>query len=138
MAPGAHDRKPLLALVEQAQLVYLLSRYPRKQVLDDAADVAKLEAGLEGMRTHAKALSSGMRERHAAIDWDELAKKADTPELAWRKAKRFAPTVLRELMPELKDVPEAAFFVTPETPAKKTTKKTAASTAAKPRSRKAR
>ena len=43
MALSVRDKKALLALVEKAQLVYLLTRYPKKQVLDDPTDVEKLE-----------------------------------------------------------------------------------------------
>ena len=118
MAVSARDKKALLALVEQAQLVYLLSRYPKKQVLDDAGDAKRLEDGLAGMRATAKDLSAATRERVTAVAWGELDKKADTPDLAWRKAKRLAPTVLRELVPLLAGEPEAAFFLRPETPVK--------------------
>jgi hypothetical protein len=116
MALAARDKKTLLTLVEQAQLVYLLSRYPKKQVLDDAADAARLEDGLEGMRLAAKELPERIKAGHALIPWDELAKKPDSIELAWRRAKRVAPTVIREMAPLLEGEPEAAFFLKPETP----------------------
>ena len=116
MAVAPRDKKTLLQLIEQAQLVYLLTRYPKKRVLDDAADVKRLEAGLEGMRTAAKALPAAVKERHAMIPWDELADRPDTPDLAWRRAKRIAPTAIRELMPLLAGEPEAAFFLRPEAP----------------------
>lgn len=118
VAVSARDKKALLTLVEQAQLVYLLSRYPKKQVLDDAGDVKKLEDGLAGMRAAAKDLSAATRTRVTAVAWDELDKTADTPDLAWRKVKRLAPTVLRELVPLLEGEPEAAFFLRPEAPAR--------------------
>ena len=35
MAVPARDKKALLTLLEQAQLVYLFTRLPKKQVLDD-------------------------------------------------------------------------------------------------------
>ncbi|HYK97389.1 MAG TPA: hypothetical protein VEU77_03250 [Candidatus Acidoferrales bacterium] len=114
MALSARDKKALLALVEQAQLVYLLTRYPKKQVLDDAGDEKKLEDGLAGLRAAAKDISSATKERASAVAWEELDKTADTPDLAWRKAKRLAPTVLRELVPLLEGEPEAAFFLRPE------------------------
>jgi hypothetical protein len=114
---AARDKKALLTLIEKAQLVYLLSRYPKKQVLDDVADAAKLEDGLEGMRLAAKDLPERVRSDHALIPWDELAKKPDSIELAWRRAKRVAPTVIREMVPLLEGEPEAAFFLRPE-PAK--------------------
>jgi hypothetical protein len=112
----ARDKKTLLTLIEQAQLVYLLSRYPKKQVLDDAADATRLEDGLEGMRLAAKALPERMKADHALVPWDELAKKPDSIDLAWRRAKRVAPTVIREMAPLLEGEPEAAFFLKPETP----------------------
>ena len=118
MAVSAPDRKALLTLVEQAQVVYLLTRYPKKQVLDDPADVARLEGGLAEMRAAAKQLSAGVREQHSLVPWDELAKKPDSADLAWRRAKRVAPTVLRELVPLLEGLPEAAFFLRPEPLAK--------------------
>lgn len=116
MALAARDKKALLTLIEQAQLVYLLSRYPRKQVQGDAADAKKLEDGLEGMRLAAKDVPARIKEGHAVIPWDELAKKPDTPELAWRRAKRVSPTVIREMVPLLEGEPEAAFLFRPEAP----------------------
>src|SRR6185503_20191449 len=113
MAVAPRDKKTLLQLVEQAQLVYLLTRYPKKRVLDDAEDVKRLEDGLDGMRNAAKALPSSLKQGHAMIPWDELAEKPDTPDLAWRRAKRVAPTALRELVPLLEGEPEAAFFLRP-------------------------
>lgn len=130
MPAPTRDRKPLLTLVEKAQLVFLLTRYPKKQVLDDPKDVARLEEGLAQLRAAAKDLSARFREEHGAIQWDELAKKPDDAELAWRRAKRVTPTVVRELMPLLEGEPEAAFFLRPEaakprtTTAKKTRKAT--------------
>jgi hypothetical protein len=129
MAVAARDKKTLLQLIEQAQLVYLLTRYPKKRVLDDAEDVRRLEGGLDGMRTAAKALASPLKQSHAMIPWDELAEKPETPDLAWRRAKRIAPTALRELMPLLEGEPEAAFFLRPEAPK---TKAKAAKGRAKP------
>ena len=121
---STRDKKALLALIEKAQLVYLLTRYPKKQVLDDAGDVAKLENGLADMRAAAKDLSAKIRDDHALVRWDELAKTPDSPELAWRVAKRVTPTVIRELMPLLEGEPEAAFFLRPEAPAKRSRAKT--------------
>jgi hypothetical protein len=123
MALAARDKKTLLTLIEKAQLVYLLSRYPKKQVLDDAADAARLEDGLEGMRLAAKGLPERIKADHALIPWDELAKKPDSIELAWRRAKRVAPTVIRAMAPLLAGEPEAAFFLKPETPKERKTAK---------------
>ncbi|OLC54913.1 MAG: hypothetical protein AUH85_10550 [Chloroflexi bacterium 13_1_40CM_4_68_4] len=113
MALAARDKKTLLTLIEQAQLVYLLSRYPKKQVLDDVGDAAKLEAGLEGMRLAAKELPARIKSDHALIPWDELAQKPDSP------------TVIREMAPMLAGEPEAAFFLRPEAPKERTARKTA-------------
>ena len=124
MVLSARDKKALLTLIEQAQLVYLLTRYARRKVLDDPADVKRLADRMAGMRAAAKALSAALRSSHAAIAWDELAQTPDTPELLWRRAKRLAPIVLRELMALLEGEPEAAFFLRPEkaAPEKKTAK----------------
>jgi hypothetical protein len=113
MALSARDKKALLALLEQAQLVYLLTRLPKKQVLDDDKDVARLDEGLAAMRTAARDLSGSLRESHTGVQWDELAEKPDTPELLWRRAKRVGPQVLRQLRPLLAGEPEAAFMLDP-------------------------
>jgi hypothetical protein len=113
MAVSARDKKTLLALLEQAQLVYLLTRLPKRQVLDDAKDVARLEEGLAAMRAGAADLSPALRKQHTAVQWDELAEKPDSPDLLWRRAKRVGPQVLRELRPLLEGEPEAAFMLDP-------------------------
>lgn len=118
MPLAGRDKKALLALIEHAQPVYLLTRYPKKQVLDDKADVKRLHDGLGGMRAAAKALPTALKERHAMIPWDELAQEPDSADLLWRRAKRIAPTVIRELTPLLEGEPEAAFFLRPEEPKK--------------------
>ena len=120
MALSARDKKALLALLEQAQLVYLLTRLPKKQVLDDDKDVARLEEGLAAMRAAARDLSPSLRETHTAVQWDELGEKPDSTDLLWRRAKRVGPQVLRQLRPLLEGEPEAAFMLDPsaETPTK--------------------
>lgn len=123
MAVSARDKKALLALLEQAQLVYLLTRLPKKQVLDDAKDVARLEQGLAGMRAAARDLSASLRENHGGVQWDELAEKPDNPDLLWRRAKRLGPQVIRQLRPLLAGEPETAFMLDP---AAETMKKAAA------------
>jgi hypothetical protein len=123
MPLAGRDKKALLALIEHAQPVYLLTRYPKKQVLEDKADVRRLQDGLEGMRDAAKALPAALKERHAMIPWDELAHEPDSDDLLWRRAKRIAPTVLRELTPLLEGEPEAAFFLRPEEPKKRSVAK---------------
>jgi len=120
VAVSAHDKKTLLALLEHAQLVYLLTRLPKKQVLDDPKDVARLEEGLAGMREAARDLSASLRDTHTAVQWDELAAKPDSPDLLWRRAKRVGPQVLRVMRPLLAGEPETAFMLDPtaETKAK--------------------
>jgi hypothetical protein len=113
MAVPARDKKALLTLLEQAQLVYLLTRLPKKQVLDDPKDVARLEEGLAAMRAAARELSAALREKNTAVQWDELAAKPDSPDLLWRRAKRVGPQVLRVLRPLLDGEPEAAFMLDP-------------------------
>jgi len=120
VAASARDKKTLLALLEHAQLVYLLTRLPKKQVLDDPKDVARLEEGLAGMREAARDLSASLRDTHTAVQWDELAAKPDSPDLLWRRAKRVGPQVLRVMRPLLAGEPETAFMLDPtaETKAK--------------------
>lgn len=113
MAVSARDKKTLLTLLEHAQLVYLLTRLPKKQVLDDPKDVARLEDGLAGMRDAARDLSASLRDTHTAVQWDELAAKPDSPDLLWRRAKRVGPQVLRVLRPLLEGEPETAFILDP-------------------------
>jgi len=113
MAVSARDKKTLLTLLEQAQLVYLLTRLPKKQVLDDPKDVARLEEGLTGMREAAGELSASLRDTHTAVQWDELAAKPDSPDLLWRRAKRVGPQVLRVMRPLLAGEPETAFMLDP-------------------------
>ncbi len=119
MAVSARDKKALLTLLEQAQLVYLLTRLPKKQVLDDPNDVARLEEALAAMRAAARDLSAALRDRHTGVQWDELAAKPDSPELLWRRAKRVGPQVLREMRPLLEGEPEAAFMLDPNADAAK-------------------
>lgn len=114
MALSARDKKALLALLEHAQLVYLLTRYPKKQVLDDEGDVTKLEQGLDAMRDEAKRVSRAVRDRTPDVPWDLVTRKADGPEVSWRVAKRVTPRVLAYLVPLVEGVPEAAFFLRPE------------------------
>ena len=127
MAVSARDKKTLLTLLEQAQLVYLLTRLPKKQVLDDPKDVARLEEGLAGMRDAAGDLSASLRDTHTAVQWDELAAKPDSPDLLWRRSKRVGPQVLRVMRPLLEGEPETAFMLDPaaEVKTKRTDKKPA-------------
>jgi hypothetical protein len=113
VAVSARDKKTLITLLEQAQLVYLLTRLPKKQVLDDPKDVARLEGALDGLRAAAGDLSASLRDTHTAVQWDELAAKPDSPDLLWRRSKRVGPEVLRVMRPLLAGEPETAFMLDP-------------------------
>jgi hypothetical protein len=113
MAVSTRDKKTLLTLLEQAQLVYLLTRLPKKQVLDDPKDVGRLEDALAAMRAAARELSASLRETHTGVQWEELAEKPDSPDLLWRRAKRLGPQVLRVMRPLLAGEPETAFMLDP-------------------------
>ena len=129
MARQAGEKKALLMLLEQAQLVYLLTRFPKKQVLSNPADALRLETGMTKMSAAAKDLSAALRAKQSGVQWDELLATSDSPELSWRRAKRVAPQVLRELRPLLDGEPELAFILDPAAaaPAKKqSVKKTTA------------
>jgi len=132
MAVSARDKQTVLALLEQAQLGYLLTRLPKKQVLDDLKDVARLEESLAAMRAAASDLSASLRETHAGVQWDGLAAKPDGADLLWRRAKRLVPQVLHQLRPLLAGEPEAAFMLDPTA---EVTKKPKVVKTAKPRSR---
>jgi hypothetical protein len=71
------------------------------------------------MRAAARDLSAALREKHTAVQWDELAAKPDSPDLLWRRAKRVGPQVLRELRPLLEGEPEVAFMLDPNAEAAK-------------------
>ena len=130
MARHPGEKKALLTLLEQAQLVYLVTRFPKKQVLGNPADVERLETGMTNMRAAAKELSASLRAKQTGVQWDELLATSDTPDLSWRRAKRVGPQVLREMRPLLDGEPELAFILDPTAaaPTKKqpVTKKTTA------------
>jgi hypothetical protein len=113
VARQAGEKKALLTLLEQAQLVYLTTRFPKKQVLGNPADVERLETGMTKMRAAAKELSASLRAKQTGVQWDELLAPSDSPDLSWRRAKRVGPQVLRELRPLLAGEPELAFILDP-------------------------
>lgn len=118
---SANDRKAVLALLEPAQLVHALTRLPRKTVLDDPADVALLRTRVAAMRAAAEGISTDLRDR-TKVPWLLLQDDRDTPEVLWTTGKKVSPKVMSELLPLVRDVPEAAFFSAPaerETPPKK-------------------
>ena len=127
LVPGltARDRAATLAVLENAQWVYALSRYPKKQVLDDEIDVKMLRDRIGAMRKAAEGISAAQR-RKIDVPWARLEEDPDeTPDMLWTVAKKVTPKVLIEMRPLVSDTPEAAFLITPEAkkPAAKKTKR---------------
>ena len=114
--PGltSRDRAATLAILENAQWVYALSRYPKKQVLDDEIDVKMLRDRIGAMRKAAKELSVAQKKK-VDVPWGRLEDDPDeTPDMLWTVAKKVTPKVLSELRPLVSDTPEAAFLISPE------------------------
>ena len=131
--PGltSRDRAATLALLENAQWVYALGRYPKKQVLDDAVDVKMLRDRISAMRKAAQELSPAQRKR-VDVPWARLEDDPDeTPDMLWTVAKKVTPTLIAELWPLVSDTPEAAFLISPEPNKKTPANKKKASTAHK-------
>ena len=112
MATSDDDRKAALDVLRNAQFVFGLSRYPKKQVLDDPADVKALRERLEAMRTAAKRLSPAQREA-LKVPWADLDAIDSGTEAVWKAAKRATPQLIAELAPLVRDEPEAAFLIAP-------------------------
>ena len=127
MALSASDRRTALEVLRNAQFVYGLSRYPKKQVLDDEIDVRMLRDRIGAMRKAAQELSPAQRKK-IDVPWARLEDDPDeTPDMLWTVAKKVTPKVLAEMRPLVSDTPEAAFLITPEpkkTAARKTPKRT--------------
>jgi len=114
--PGltSRDRAATLAILENAQWVYALSRYPKKQVLDDEIDVKMLRDRIGAMRKAATDLSVAQKKK-VDVPWGRLEEDPDeTPDMLWTVAKKVTPKVLSELRPLVSDTPEAAFLISPE------------------------
>ncbi|MDP9275880.1 MAG: hypothetical protein M3O99_09855 [Chloroflexota bacterium] len=117
----ARDRAAVLAILENAQWVYALGRYPKKQVLDDPVDVKMLRERVEAMRKSAGQVSAAQKKR-LDVPWDKVDAEVDeTPDALWAMAKKVTPKLIAELRPLVSDTPEAAFLISPEkkTPTKK-------------------
>jgi len=131
--PGltSRDRAATLALLENAQWVYALGRYSKKQVLGDAVDVKMLRDRISAMRKAAQELSPAQRKR-VDVPWARLEDDPDeTPDMLWAVAKKVTPKLIAELWPLVSDTPEAAFLISPEPNKKTATNKKKASTARK-------
>ncbi|MEK6226818.1 MAG: hypothetical protein AABM40_11085 [Chloroflexota bacterium] len=125
---SARDRAATLAILENAQWVFTLGRYPKKQVLDDPVDVKMLRDRVEAMRKAAGQLSAAQKKK-IDVPWDKVEAEADeSPDSLWAMAKKVIPKLIAEMRPLVADTPEAAFLISPEkkTPAKKKKKKSAA------------
>lgn len=112
MAILENDRKAALEVLRNAQFVYGLSRYPKKQVLDDPADVKAIRGRLEAMRAAAKGLSSAQRAK-LDVPWADLEAIDSGTEAVWKAAKRATPKIIAQLTPLVRDEPEAAFLIAP-------------------------
>jgi hypothetical protein len=112
---SARDRKAVLALLEPAQLVYGLTRLPRKSALGDPADVQLLRQRLAAMRAAASELSKEVRDR-TKVPWLLLLDDRDSPDQLWVTAKKVTPKLIAELSPLVEGAPEAAFFSVPQQP----------------------
>ena len=109
----ARDRAAVLAVLENAQWVYALGRYPKKQVLDDPVDVKMLRDRVEAMRKAAAALSAAQKKK-LDVPWDKVdAEVEESADALWTMAKKVTPRVLAELRPLVSDTPEAAFLISP-------------------------
>lgn len=119
-------------MLENAQFVYALGRYPKKQVLDDPIDVKTLRDRIAAMRKAAHELSAAQKER-VDVPWDKLAEEGDeAPDALWTVVKKVTPKLIAELRPLVSDAPEAAFLISPE-PGKSTAKKKKKTAAARTR-----
>lgn len=123
MGLTARDRAAALAILENAQWVYALGRYPKKQVLDDPVDVKMLRDRIEAMRRATAELSAAQKKR-LDVPWDTVEDADETPDALWGMAKKVTPKLIAELRPLVSDTPEAAFLISPEKKTK--TKKKAA------------
>jgi hypothetical protein len=121
----ARDRAAVLAVLENAQWVYALSRYPKKQVLDDQVDVKMLRDRISAMREAAQDLSAAQR-KNVDVPWARLEEDPDeTLDMLWIVAKKITPTLIAEMRPLVSDTPEAAFLISPEKKKAPTKKKPA-------------
>ena len=104
----------MLAILENAQWVYALGRYPRKQVLEDPVDLRMLRERVGAMRKAAGELSAAQK-KEIDIPWARLEDDPDeTPEMLWTVAKKVTPKLIAEMRPLVSDTPEAAFLISPE------------------------
>jgi hypothetical protein len=100
-------------MLENAQWVYSLGRYPKKQVLDDPVDMRMLRERVGAMRKAAGELSVAQKKK-IDVPWARLEDDPDeTPEMLWTVAKKVTPTLIAQMRPLVSDTPEAAFLIQP-------------------------
>jgi len=125
----SRDRAAVLAILENAQWVYSLGRYPKKQVIDDPVDLRMLRERVAAMRKAAGDVSAAQKKK-IDVPWARLEEDPDeTPEMLWTVAKKVTPKLIAEMRPLVSDTPEAAFLIAPEKKAAATKKKTKPSVA---------
>jgi hypothetical protein len=130
---SARDRTAVLAMLENAQWVYSLGRYPKKQVLDDPVDVRMLRERIAAMRKAAGEVSAAQKKK-IDVPWARLEEDPDeTPEMLWTVTKKVIPKLIAEMRPLVSDTPEAAFLISPEKKAPATKKVKKKSVAARKR-----
>ncbi len=101
-------------MLENAQWVYSLGRYPKKQVLDDPVDVRMLRERVGAMRKAAGNMSAAQKKK-IDVPWDKVEAELDeTPDALWTMAKKITPQLIAEMRPLVSDTPEAAFLISPE------------------------
>jgi hypothetical protein len=127
----ADDRKAILELLSNAQFVYGLSRYPKKQVVENPAQVKSLRERLETMRGAAASLSS---EHRKGLDKELALLEAidGGTDAVWNAAKKATPKMIDHLAQFVRDDPEAAFFISGVTRRGRTAIPEQAETRAKP------
>jgi len=125
VALTGRDRAAVLGILENAQWVYALGQYPKKQVLDDPSDVKMLRDRVAATRKAAHELSEAQKKK-LDVPWARLEEDPDeTPDMLWTLVKKVIPKLIGELRPLVSDTPEAAFLISPDAkkpPAKKKAK----------------
>ena len=96
-ALSARDRKAALAILENAQWVYALGRYPKKQVLGDPVDVKMLRDRVAATRKAASELSAAQK-KDLDVPWVRLEEDPDeTPEMLWIVVTKVVPKLIEAL-----------------------------------------
>src|SRR2546428_3855242 len=102
LALSASDRRATLEVLRNAQFVYGLSRYPKKQVLDDPRDVKALRERLAAMRTAAAGLSAPQRAK-LDVPWADLEEIDSGSDAVREVAQRLTPKIISGRTPVVRD-----------------------------------